>query len=45
MLLFTTLTNERICQEIDAVQKHVILAALGIGLSVDVVVKARAVMS
>jgi hypothetical protein len=30
MPLFTTLTNERMCQEIEAAKKHVILAAPGI---------------
>lgn len=31
MPLFTTLTNERICREIEDAQRHVILAAPGIG--------------
>ncbi|WON72915.1 hypothetical protein [Nitrosospira sp. Is2] len=34
MPLFTTLTNERICQEIEAAKKHVILAAPGICMPV-----------
>lgn len=34
MPLFTTLTQERVCQEIEAAQRHVILAAPGICLSV-----------
>lgn len=34
MPLFTTLTKERICQEIEATKKHVILAAPGIAVSV-----------
>lgn len=34
MPLFATLTNERICQEIDGATRHVILAAPGIGVQV-----------
>lgn len=34
MPLFTTLTNKRICQEIEAAKKHVILAAPGICVTV-----------
>ena len=34
MPLFTTLTNDRICQEIDAAEHHVILAAPGINILV-----------
>lgn len=34
MPLFTTLTSERICQEIEAAAKHVILAAPGISVTV-----------
>jgi len=34
MPLFSTLTTERICSEIDAAERHVILAAPGIGMPV-----------
>lgn len=34
MPLFTTLTDARICDEIQAARKHVILAAPGIGMQV-----------
>lgn len=34
MPLFNTLTTERICQEIDAAKKHVILASPGVSVSV-----------
>ena len=34
MPLFTTLTNEQICKEIEAAKKHVILAAPGISVPV-----------
>lgn len=35
MPLFATLTTERICQEIEAARRHVILAAPGIGMAIS----------
>lgn len=34
MPLFATLTTERICSEIDTAERHIILAAPGIGMPV-----------
>lgn len=34
MLLFPTVTKERICSEIEVAERHVILAAPGIGMPV-----------
>jgi hypothetical protein len=42
MPLFTTLTEESICKQIDAATKHVVLAAPGCGMAVaESLVKAR----